>query len=79
MNAAQQAAAAGRYLHGGREELECKTVSGLVWLCRQLFDKWSTLALIAGLGMIVAGVAVNSRKQKIKHYKVDAGDSKTRA
>ena len=40
---------------------------------------WSTLALIAGLGMIVAGVAVNSRKQKIKHYKVDAGGSKTRA
>lgn len=36
---------------------------------------WSTLALIAGLGAIVAGTVAHSRKQNTEHNKSDAGDS----
>ncbi len=36
---------------------------------------WAMLALIAGLGVIVAGCVVNSRKQKTEPNQPDAGDA----
>lgn len=36
---------------------------------------WSKLALIAGLGAIVAGALVDSRRQGIEHNKPDGSDA----